>query len=107
MDDERQIEALRLKVESLAASVDMLSVETSVLQELCAALMAELAVQDEHPSQRLEQIISDEQQMSYMVALDLEEHGDDLWDILVSHAEIRNRAFDHARMALARIMGTH
>lgn len=107
MDNERQIEELRLKVESLAKTVDTLSVETSVLQELCAALMAELAVQDEHPSQRLEQIITDEQQMSYMVALDMEEQGDDMWDILVSHAEIRNRAFDHARMALARIMGTH
>lgn len=107
MDDERQIEALRLKVDGLATTVDMLSVETSVLQELCAALMAELAVQDENPSGRLEQIITDEQQMSYMVAVDIEEQGDDMWDILVSHAEIRNRAFDHARMALARIMGTH
>jgi hypothetical protein len=98
---------LRARIDALGTIVNTLSIETSVLQELCAALMAEMAVMHDQPSKRLEQIIADEKDMSYLIAVDIEDHSDDMWDILVSHAEIRNRAFHHARMALARIMGTH
>lgn len=109
-DQDEDIEALRHRVDALARAVRTLTIETSVLQELCSALMAELAVQDGEPAQRLERIIADEQQISYMVAVDMDEHEDHddaMWDMLVHHAEVRNRAFDHARMALARIMGAH
>jgi predicted nuclease with TOPRIM domain len=107
MDIEAVLRQLQARVEYLGATVNTLSLETSVLQELCAALMAELAILSDRPSERLEQIIADEQQVSYQVASDMDDHGDDMWDILVDHAEIRNRAFDHARMALARILGHH
>lgn len=107
MDIEALINDLRTKVDALGSTVNTLSVETSVLQELCAAMMAELAIQAENPSERLEQIIAEEQDVSYQVALDMDDDGDNMWDLLVSHAEIRARAFDHARMALARMLGTH
>ncbi|CAN5356154.1 hypothetical protein BH10PSE12_BH10PSE12_19520 [soil metagenome] len=107
MDDGDALRALQRKVAALAATVDTLSVETSVLQELCAALMAELALQHDQPSERLEQIIADEQHVSYLVASEMDEQGDAMWNILVDHAEVRNRAFDHARMALARITSRH
>ena len=107
MNDREALQALQRKVAALADTVDTLSVETSVLQELCAALMAELALQHDRPAERLEQIIADEQHISYLVASEMDEDGDDMWNILVDHAEVRNRAFDHARMALARITGRH
>jgi hypothetical protein len=107
MDDRDDLKALQRRVAALASTVSTLSVETSVLQELCAALMAEIALQHDQPAERLEQIIADEQQLSYLVASEMEEDGDAMWNILVDHAEVRNRAFDHARMALARITGHH
>jgi hypothetical protein len=108
--DKAEIARLRARLDSLAGVVNTLSIETSVLQELCAALMAEVAMQTDAPSERLEQIIADEQHLSYAIASDLDDHDPHdhgMWDMLVDHAQIRNRAFDHARMALARILGSH
>lgn len=112
MHQDSTLRIIQDRLDAVVGAVKMLTVETSVLQELCAALMAELAMQSDSPAERLEQLIEEEQRLSYAIASDLDDVGDGdggdfdaMWDLLVDHAEVRNRAFNHARMTLARILG--